>query len=136
MCRAALACVLALALVTPAQTRPGPGRPTERGAAPACTITGTPGNDVLFDSPRNDVVCGLGGNDTLAGGRGNDVLLGGAGSDTIEGGAGSDRLLGGPGDDSLRAYDRRRDHVDGGPGYDTAWVDRRLDWVKRVEQVV
>ncbi len=136
MTRAAFVCLLAFAFVSPGQEKPRPDKPP-RGVAPAgCTIVGTPGNDFLFDSPRNDVVCGLGGNDTIAGGGGNDVLRGGPGDDTIQGGAGADRLLGGPGDDSLRAFDRRRDRVDGGGGYDTAWVDRRLDGVKRVEQVV
>jgi Ca2+-binding RTX toxin-like protein len=136
MTRAALACLLALTFAAPAQEKPRPAKPPRGAQATSCTITGTRGNDFLFDSPRDDVVCGLGGNDTLAGGGGNDVLRGGPGDDTIQGGAGSDRLLGGPGDDSLRAFDRRRDRVDGGGGYDTAWVDRRLDGVRRVEQVV
>jgi Ca2+-binding RTX toxin-like protein len=135
MTRAALVCVLAVVAGLPAKDKPKPDRPAQGGSVLHCTVTGTLGNDFLFDSPGDDVICGLGGNDTLAAGRGNDVLLGGAGADTIEGGAGSDRLVGGAGDDSLRAFDRRRDRVDGGPGYDTAWVDRR-DRVARVEQIV
>ena len=32
---------------------------------PACTVTGTPGSDILVGTPGRDVLCGLGGNDTL-----------------------------------------------------------------------
>ncbi len=69
--------------------------------ARACTITGTPGPDILGGTAGPDVICGLGGGDILVGRGGDDVLLG-------EGG--NDLLLGGPGDDVL----------DGGPGTDTA----------------
>ena len=102
--------------------------------SPRCTITGTPGRDVLVGTAGHDVICGLGGNDLLDGGLGNDVLIGGAGNDSLEGGAGSDVLLGGPGNDLLRAWDGTRDHVDGGPGRDRAWVDPHLDHVSHVER--
>ncbi|MCI0637172.1 MAG: hypothetical protein L0206_25145 [Actinobacteria bacterium] len=76
---------------------------------PPCTITGTPGPDVLLGTSGNDVVCGLGGNDRLMGRGGLDILVGGAGADRLLGGAGNDLLLGGAG----------RDRLEGGPGKDT-----------------
>jgi hypothetical protein len=66
-----------------------------------CTITGTPGNDVLIGTGGDDVICGLGGNDTLVGKGGEDMLIGGGGEDTLYGGAGDDVLIGGPGEDNL-----------------------------------
>ena len=51
-------------------------------ASTTCTITGTPGADLLFGTPGRDVICGLGGNDVLDGGAGDDVLSGGKGNDT------------------------------------------------------
>ena len=54
-------------------------RITVEAPAPACTLTGTPGNDVLTGTPGDDVICGLGGNDRISGGAGNDTLLGGDG---------------------------------------------------------
>jgi len=101
---------------------------------PACTITGTPGPDLLGDTPGNDVICGLGGNDTIGAGRGNDVLRGGPGNDLLEGAAGNDTLYGGEGNDKLVAWDGARDYVHGGPGVDHAWVDRTLDRVRFVER--
>ncbi len=69
-----------------------------------CTVTGTPGPDVLSGTVGGDVICGLGGNDTLTGGAGADVLYGGAGNDNVSGGPGNDTLDGGTngaGGDSL-----------------------------------
>lgn len=124
-----------------------PGRP-----APACTITGTPGADVLVGTPGRDVICGGGGNDVLRGGDGNDRLVGGSGADVLDGGPGNDvllggtgrdvligragrdtlaggaapdRLFGGTGPDRLDARGGGIDHVDGGAGIDTATLDRR-----------
>lgn len=54
-------------------------------AAPACTINGTAGQDVLTGGPGADVICGLGDADHLVGGGGSDHLLGGAGNDTLDG---------------------------------------------------
>src|SRR5688500_11854532 len=65
-----------------------------------CTITGTPGNDVLTGTAGNDVLCGGDGNDTLRGLGGDDELRGDGGNDT---------LLPGPGDDGV---------VDGSDGTD------------------
>jgi hypothetical protein len=58
--------------------------------SPACTITGTHGDDVLVGTPGDDVICGGEGNDHIDGGAGNDVLSGGPGDDTLYGGDGQD----------------------------------------------
>ena len=114
------------------------------GAAPAtplvidgyrCTIIGTAGPDVLLGTSGRDVICGLGGADTIDGSDGNDVLIGGAGNDVLEGSAGHDVLLGGPGDDQFQAWDGTSDRIDGGPGYDRAWIDRTVDKVSHVERL-
>ena len=60
--------------------------------APACTITGTSGDDVLTGTSGNDVICGLAGNDVINGAGGDDVILGGQGNDTLIGGDGTDTL--------------------------------------------
>jgi RTX calcium-binding nonapeptide repeat (4 copies) len=49
---------------------------------PACTVTGSPGDDVLVGGPGPDVLCGLEGNDVLDGREADDVLDGGEGIDT------------------------------------------------------
>lgn len=101
------------------------------------------GNDLVYAGPGNDVVYGGTGRDTLYGGAGDDVLVGGASDDVLDGGSGrdsllggtgNDRLFGGPGPDALSARDGRRDLVDGGGGFDTTTVDRRLDTVRAVER--
>ena len=120
-------------------------------AATGCTITGTPGADLLFGTPGRDVICGLGGNDVLDGNGGNDVLKGGAGADLLNGGDGNDVLYGGLGNDKLQgdhgrdtvyggagndtffAWDGFADRLDGGVGSDRAWRDK-LDRVVRVER--
>ncbi|MDO8608525.1 MAG: calcium-binding protein, partial [Phaeospirillum sp.] len=74
---------------------------------------------------------GVSGNDTLSAGTAMDVLLGGgAGNDTLTGGAGMDWLVGGTGADVLRGgaghdvlfIDVEDTVVDGGDGYDVAFV--------------
>ena len=72
----------------------------------ACTELGTWQADVVGGGPGSDLVCGVGGNDHLNGGAGLDVLRGG------------------DGDDVLDARDGVADVVDGGEGFDTAFVDR------------
>ena len=67
--------------------------------APACTIKGTPKDDVLTGTRHADVICGRGGNDIIKGLDGADVLLGGPGQDVLRGGAGIDVYDGGPGRD-------------------------------------
>ncbi len=80
-----------------------------------CTITGTPGDDVLEGTAGKDVICGLGGNDTLKGGDGADTLKGSDGADTLYGGAGNDTLKGEGNSDSLYG-EAGDDTFDGGPG--------------------
>lgn len=94
--------LLAAPLVVPLLgTAPAVGE----GAAP-CTITGTPGNDVLIGTgSTDDVICGRGGNDVLHGLGGDDVLRGGAGDDRIFPGPGSNVVHGNDGRDTLR-YDK------------------------------
>lgn len=123
-----------VALVSTTVTLPPPpptclGRP----AGPT-TLIGTPGNDRLAGGPGAERICGLGGNDTILGGGGNDLLSGGDGNDKITGGPGKDLLNGEAGNDLLLARDGKADRVVGGPGTDTATVDRRRDSVSGVER--
>lgn len=67
---------------------------------PACTRTGTAGNDSMVGTPGKDVLCGLGGNDTINGVGGDDVLRGDAGNDVFVGGLGNDTINGGVGTDA------------------------------------
>jgi peptidoglycan/xylan/chitin deacetylase (PgdA/CDA1 family) len=111
------------------------GAPAAADAArPACTLTGTPGPDVLIGTPGPDVICGLsgrdqidgrGGNDVLRGGSGSDTLRGRGGDDTLEGGQGhADTLRGGRGRDTLDARDGDPfDTVDGSTGTDMCIAD-------------
>jgi hypothetical protein len=109
----------ALPTVGSASAAPAPAAPAAAGD-PACTITGTPGNDRLVGTPRADVICGLGGNDTLIGNGGNDLLIGGPGNDTLDGGAGRDVLTGADG----------RDRLTGGPGNDTLTGGNHADTLR------
>ena len=101
---------------------------------PPAYFVGTSRADTLYGTRGNDVLLGRGGNDTLYGLGGHDVLNGGIGNDRLYGGKGRDTLRGGPGNDRLYARDGQRDIVDGGPGFDEAWVDR-FDVVRNVERV-
>jgi hypothetical protein len=56
----------------------------------ACTVIGTPGDDVLTGTLGDDVICGLEGNDRIDANSGKDVLLGGPGDDHLNGGDGED----------------------------------------------
>jgi hypothetical protein len=80
--------------------------PVGASAHARCTVTGTPGPDVLHGTNAADVICGGGGDDVLVGGGGNDILIGGLGDDHLRAGVGDDLLLGGPG----------KDFLDGGTG--------------------
>jgi Tol biopolymer transport system component len=100
----------------------------------SCTITGTPGPDVLH-ADFSRVVLGLGGNDrlyaddtyyffdgnTLVGGPGNDRLVGGFARDTLDGGPGDDVLTGGGSADVLIGGPGN-DHIAGGGGGDTIYA--------------
>ena len=87
-------------------------------AIPGCTLIGTAAGEAIVGTAGPDTICGLGGNDRLTGGAGVDVLSGGIGNDV------------------LNARDRRRDVVRGGPGRDSARIDRHLDRVKGVERIL
>ncbi len=82
-----------------------------------CTITGTPGDDVLVGTPGPDVICGRGGDDIIRARGGYDVVRAGPGHDTVRGGNGVDVLEGGRGADLL-VGDERRDLLRGGDGPD------------------
>ena len=133
------------------------------GVTSACTVTGTPGPDRLTGTPGRDVICGGAGNDVITGGGGSDRLIGGRGDDVLDGGVGNDELLGGAGRDRLAggqgrdrlnggpgrdlmsggagrdrliSADRRQDRVAGGAGRDIAVVDRGVDRVDGIEQLI
>jgi Tol biopolymer transport system component len=105
--------------------------PTWRPAAPMpsgrrpCVVRGTSRADVIHGTGRGDVIFAGTGADRVFGGGGNDVLVGGLGPDRLDGGAGAD-LFG--------ARDRTRDYLTGGPGSDTAYVDR-VDLRSSIEKV-
>jgi Ca2+-binding RTX toxin-like protein len=101
---------------------------------PPAFYAGTSRGETLTGSKANDLLLGRGGNDILRGRGGNDVLRGGIGNDHLYGGPGRDRIFGEPGNDRLFARDGNRDTLNGGPGFDEAWVDS-LDVVKNVERV-
>lgn len=85
---------------------------------PGCTLVGSRRGDTIAGTAGADVVCGLAGDDRLWGASGRDVLDGGTGDDTIN------------------ARDGRRDVVRGGDGRDTAQIDRELDHVADVEELL
>jgi len=70
------------------------------GPPPNCTITGTPGNDILEGTERPDHICGGGGNDTIRGLGGKDILKGESGNDNLLGGGSDDTYDGGTGGDA------------------------------------
>ncbi len=120
----------------------GSGGDTLVGNSRTNLLIGQRGSDALVGEGGMDFLDGGGGDDALSGGRGSDELMGGPGSDEargssgrdeLDGGGGRDRLLGQGGPDFILARDRRRDLVDGGAGRDCAFIDRRLDIVRRVE---
>jgi hypothetical protein len=101
---------------------------------PPAYYVGTSRADTLNGTSANDVLRGGGGNDTLHGRGGNDIVDGGIGNDRAWGEPGRDSIIGGAGNDRLHARDGQRDTLNGGPGFDEAWVDR-LDVVRNVERV-
>jgi uncharacterized repeat protein (TIGR01451 family) len=99
------------------------------GGARGCTITGTPGDDILVGTEGNDVICGLGGDDRISAGDGDDVVYGDAGNDRIFGGARNDRLDGRAGDDRVDGEDGD-DTLLGGVGNDRVLGGEGDDWLK------
>ena len=58
---------------------------SDNNDTPAHTISGTAGNDELFDTAANDTINASDGNDTIVlGSRGNDTVDGGAGIDSVD----------------------------------------------------
>jgi dipeptidyl aminopeptidase/acylaminoacyl peptidase len=92
-----------------------------------CRFVGTAQRDVLRGTPFLDFLVGLGGDDVLRAGAGRDRVTGGRGRDLLEGGEGADTII---------ARDGRRDVVSGGPGKDSARIDRGLDSVSGVERLL
>lgn len=119
------------------RSRGGPGRVTagriapraggRRQRGPACTITGTAGDDVLHGTSGPDVICGKGGNDQINAMGGNDIVFAGPGlSDIVQGAGGADILRGGPGSDIMYGGNGR-DVLYGGPGVDDLRGDQNRD---------
>jgi Ca2+-binding RTX toxin-like protein len=127
--------VLAAAFATAGAAFGSPLRDIARlTVVPPAFYTGTSRAETLVGSNANDVLLGRGGNDTLKGRGGNDVIRGGIGNDRLYGGPGRDVMAGEAGNDRLWARDGVGDTLNGGPGFDEAWVDR-LDVVRHVELV-
>jgi Ca2+-binding RTX toxin-like protein len=93
----------------------------------ANTLSGTAFKDIIDGKGGADFILGNDGNDSILGGAGSDQIVGGAGRDTIHGGLDNDNISGGDpnevdylygdtGDDTISV--NRRDHADGGDGYD------------------
>lgn len=117
------------------RTAPGPvsiflaaGRAEGHGSDTLAGVenaVGTRWDDRLVGNAAANRLRGLAGDDALIGRPGADVLVGGRGQDIMRGGGGDDRL---------RARDKSRDLVVGGPGNDLARIDTH-DAVRKVEQV-
>jgi uncharacterized repeat protein (TIGR01451 family) len=100
------------------ETAPEPGTPGGAGGGgggglAACTIMGTPLNDVLNGTEGNDVICGLDGKDRIVAKGGNDLVLAGKGNDRSGGSKGNDIIKGQGGKDRLNGA-AQRDKVFGG----------------------
>ncbi len=126
-------------------------------AAPACTVVGTAGPDVLVGTAgagralrprrrRPDWSAAVAttscvaaqGDDELSGGPGDDLARGEQGKDVVEGGPGDDVLRGGKGNDQLDGRDdgKAEDVVRCGPGTaDRAFADVGDDVVSGCEVV-
>ena len=110
--------------------------------AGADTISGGPGNDLIFGEGGDDLIGGGSGNDTIEGNEGDDEIWGDSefkpngdriaplrgqeGNDIINGNEGNDRIFGEGGNDSLRG-DSGDDTLDGGFGQDTLFGDEGND---------
>jgi RNA polymerase sigma factor (sigma-70 family) len=91
------------------------------------TAGGGDDNDYLSCGTGNDTGRGGFGDDEIHGGDGNDYLYGDDGSDWLLGEGGDDCMFGGNGNDYFTAQDGVSEYIDGGAGWDTAFVDDR-DW--------
>ncbi|EJL22414.1 putative calcium-binding protein, partial [Caulobacter sp. AP07] len=103
------------------------------------TVFGDQDGDVLAGGAGNDLILGDDydlqtddGSDILNGDDGNDILIGGRGDDSLFGGAGDDILVTGVAKggltngvalvDDIHLVDGGNDKVDGGEGFDTAYL--------------
>ncbi len=131
----------------------GAGGDTLRGAEGNDHLEGNAGDDWLVGGNGQDKLYGGQGKDSLEGGEGSDDLFGGAdddtlegdaGEDTLEGGAGNDKLDGGTGYDILLGgadndrlnggdFDRTRDDLIGGAGFDTYVLKKRNGWDRIID---
>jgi Ca2+-binding RTX toxin-like protein len=98
-------------------------------------LSGGPGDDTLKGGSGNDNVSGDEGNDQLFGEAHNDQLDGGPGNDKVDGGKGSDVMLGGTEDDTFFAVDGKPDSLDGGDGFDDAYIDKPRDTTVNIELI-
>jgi len=86
-------------------------------------LIGGSGNDVFFGGTGADSIFGGDGNDAQISGDGDDVLVGGAGNDVMLGGAGNDSYDGGDGNDVFYIGDAGDVVIDGGTGFDRAFIN-------------
>jgi Tol biopolymer transport system component len=100
------------------QRRLRPLAPRKAWNGKTCTIIGTAAPDALRGTSRADVLCGLGADDAIVGAGAPDVIDAG------------------PGDDTILARDRRKDSIRGGPGFDHAQIDKKLDVMSGVEETI
>jgi Ca2+-binding RTX toxin-like protein len=87
------------------------------------TLISGSGNDVLTGDATPEYFYSGGGDDTISGGGGSDRAFGGAGLDTLTGNEGYDYLYGESDNDTVFIDDNSRDYSDGGPGFDTLYLD-------------
>jgi len=69
-----------------------------------CTISGGPGNDILYGTAVADTICGKEGDDSIYGGAGHDTLCGEPGNDYLFGDSGNDELMGWANNDTLDGW--------------------------------
>jgi Ca2+-binding RTX toxin-like protein len=143
--------------------RGGPNADNLPGTNRRDYIKGNGGPDNIDGKKGEDTISGGKDNDRMYGGRGIDWIWGDDGADTAYGNQGNDHLfaeeehqgpkgliqaakikdvrkpdelLGGRGNDTIRAQNGKRDIIRGGPGRDTAYVDREVDDYEGVEVVI
>ncbi len=109
-------------------------------AAPTCrgrpaTVSGSPGDDILFGTSGPDVIVALGGSDRILSRAGRDLVCAGVGSDRVRAGTAADRVFAGPGRDRVLGQggpdvlrgSRGNDTLKGGRGADRLRGGRGID---------
>jgi Ca2+-binding RTX toxin-like protein len=121
-----------------------PGDDTLDGDDEAQVMVGWLGNDTITGQGGDDCLGGQDGDDFVQGGQGDDVVHGGDGDDGVQGHHGHDDVAGGRGgdahhgkrgNDTILADDDEYDTVNGGPGTDSADVDKAGDGSPVVDTV-